>query len=138
TARVSVTSPFPAADGNYVFTGWIGDAEGTSTTITIVMDGPKSVQALWRRLTFLEEWGWLVAVIGAIVVAIVLALFFLRKRKPTPSMPPAAPPPPPTVEAPPPAGPPAEPPAMPPSPPPSPPAEPPTEPEPQPPDPDEL
>ena len=137
-ARVSVTSPFPAADGNYVFTGWIGDAEGTSTTITIVMDGPKSVQALWRRLTFLEEWGWLVAVIGAIVVAIVLALFFLRKRKPAPSMPPAAPLPPPTVEAPPPAAPPTEPPATPPSPPPSPPAEPPTEPEPEPPDPDEL
>ncbi len=138
TARISVTSPFPAADGKYVLTDWIGDASGTSTTITIVMDGPKSVQALWHRLTFLEEWGWLLAVIAAIAVAIVLVLYFLRKRKPAPSMPSAAPLPPPTGEAPPPAAPPAEPPAAPPSPPPSPPAEPPTEPEPEPPDPDEL
>lgn len=51
TATFSTTPP--TEDGvRYIFTGWSGDFTGTERTGRIVMDGPKSVSAGWRRQYF--------------------------------------------------------------------------------------
>src|SRR3972149_6279294 len=52
-ARAIVTSPFQTPDGKYVLTGWSGDVTGAAATVTLTMDGPKSIQASWRQLPFL-------------------------------------------------------------------------------------
>jgi len=50
TATFAVTSPVTAANGTgtqYVFSTWQGDASSTSASATIVMNGPKTVNAYW-------------------------------------------------------------------------------------------
>ena len=133
TARAIVTSPFQTPDGKYVLTGWSGDVTGAAATVTLTMDGPKSIQASWRQLPFLEEYGWLVALIAVAGVAGFLLFFLWRRRRKAAPLPPPAPP----IEAPPPSpmeptAPPPEPPLIPPSPPEVPPGGP------EPPNPDEL
>jgi len=128
-----VTSPFQTPDGKFVLTGWSGDVTGAAPAVTLTMDGPKSIQAAWRQLPFLEEYGWLVALIAVAGVAGFLLFFLWRRRRKAAPLPPPAPP----IEAPPPSpmeptAPPPEPPLIPPSPPEVPPGGP------EPPNPDEL
>lgn len=106
TAQFSVTSP----EGVLVqqaFAGWTGDYTGSSTTGSIVMDQPHTVQATWIT-SYLE----LYAAVGVAAAIVIVALLLLLRRhrgrepvlKPTPPYvpPPAAiPPPPPAPPAPP-------------------------------------
>jgi len=48
TATISVTTPFTDTSSNiWDFTGWIGDASGTTPSIDVLMDAPKNVTASW-------------------------------------------------------------------------------------------
>ena len=37
------------ASGNHVFAGWVGDCIGTENSCTLIMDGNKSVTAIFNR-----------------------------------------------------------------------------------------
>lgn len=120
SATFSVTSPWPAEGflgtlgGKHIFDHWSGDSTSTTTTTSVVMDGPKTVSAEWH-----PDYTMPYTIIGAIVVAVVIivvALLFVRRRRaPTPAPtyqtppPPGAavpPPPPPVAPTPPPPSPP--------------------------------
>lgn len=72
-ARISITSPL----GMLVqqkFAGWVGDYSGESTEATILMDSPKTLQALWVVSYFR------VYVIIAVTLALVALLVFWKTR----------------------------------------------------------
>jgi len=49
-ATATCTSPVPYISGTqYVFVNWTGDAFGTSTTLELIMDGPKTITANYKR-----------------------------------------------------------------------------------------
>jgi uncharacterized repeat protein (TIGR02543 family) len=49
-ATATCTSPVPYdTDTRYVFTSWTGDVSGTSTTLEVIMDGPKTVTANYKK-----------------------------------------------------------------------------------------
>ena len=76
TAQFSVTSPNGIII-QQVFVQWQGDVSGTSTQGSIVMDKPHTVNATWTT-----SYTQLYIVAGALAaVAIVVALFLLRKRQ---------------------------------------------------------
>ncbi len=52
-AVFSITSPDIDDATKYIFTNWIGDYSGTSTTGTIIMDKSKTVNAIWSTQYFL-------------------------------------------------------------------------------------
>ncbi len=60
-ARVSPLTVDGSAGTQYLFTGWSGDALGsTSSSNAITMDGPKKATANWKTqyyLTVISEWG---------------------------------------------------------------------------------
>jgi M6 family metalloprotease-like protein len=46
---VSVTSPFSHGNGTRrVFTAWVGDVASPSPSVEVLVDGPKTLRALWR------------------------------------------------------------------------------------------
>jgi len=63
TATISVTTPFTDTSSNiWDFTGWSGDASGTTPSIDVPMDTPKDVIASWSmrisyRLTVVTPYG---------------------------------------------------------------------------------
>ena len=74
-ATFSVTSP----EGfiiQQVFVGWSEDSTATTTTATIVMDGPKSVTANWRA-----DYTQLYGIIGSVVVIILVVIFLIKRGK---------------------------------------------------------
>ncbi len=46
TRVVLTATPLPG----YIFDHWAGDASGTSPVLTVIMDRPKNVVAVFRRL----------------------------------------------------------------------------------------
>jgi hypothetical protein len=109
-ATISVTSPQPdslgALGGKLVFEGWTGDVTSDSPTATVAMNGPKTVKPEWRT-----DDSQAYMILGGIVaaLAIILAVFLLRRRgtqttrmpaMPTPQMEPVLPPAPPPTAAP--------------------------------------
>jgi len=58
-----------------VFTGWSGDSTATTTTATILMDGPKTVIANWRT-----DYTQLYAIITIAVVIAVATILVKRKK----------------------------------------------------------
>lgn len=91
-ATASVTSPFVAPDGTrYEIAGWSGDATGTGSSVSVIMDGPKSVTAEWRQvLLFLEipsPLGLTVLLAGvgiAVLAGLVTGLILRQRRKARP------------------------------------------------------
>jgi len=81
-ATFSVTSPSPESGllgllgGRFIFQGWTGYAVASSPTSTITMNGPKTVQAIWR--TDNSQAYITIAVLIAAVAALIVLL--LRKR----------------------------------------------------------
>jgi hypothetical protein len=49
TATFSVTDYIETSDTKHYFTGWSGDYVGTSSSSSLVMNGPKTVTATWRN-----------------------------------------------------------------------------------------
>ena len=94
-AQVSLASPVTVGGAKYALTGWTGATSSSGTTATVTMDGPKTVTAGWREVTFLEENGvYLGLVIAIIIAAIVIALIVMRRRKKEPGVAAGMPPPP--------------------------------------------
>lgn len=76
TATFSVTSPVGIGI-QQVFTGWSGDSTVTTTTATIVINGPKTVSANWRT-----DYTQLYMIIAAIaVIGAVTTIALTRRRK---------------------------------------------------------
>jgi len=82
TATFSVTSPFTSGDVEYEFTGWSGDSTESSKSATIVMSGPRTVEAEWREVTFLEKSWWIFPIIIIIIIVAILALWMMKRKKP--------------------------------------------------------
>jgi photosystem II stability/assembly factor-like uncharacterized protein len=82
-ATFSVTSPSPepgllgVLGGKIIFQGWTGYVVASSPTSTIVMNGPKTVQAIWRTDNS-QAYITLAMLIAAAAAAMVLQL---RRRK---------------------------------------------------------
>jgi hypothetical protein len=76
TATISVTSP-EGIMVRQVFTGWSGDYSGDTTSVSIIMDEPKTVMAEWRT-------DYLQLYIFIIIVVVILgglgAWFVIRRR----------------------------------------------------------
>jgi uncharacterized repeat protein (TIGR02543 family) len=54
TATFSVTSPSAGATGvQYVISAWTGDSTATTASVTLTMDGPKTVTAQWTTQYYL-------------------------------------------------------------------------------------
>ncbi len=56
TATFSVTTPFyevGVTDTRHLFQTWSGDSSSTSSTASVVMDSPKTVQAMWTTQHYL-------------------------------------------------------------------------------------
>jgi len=77
-----------ALGAKYVFDGWSGDYDGKVLTGSLVMDGPKTVVAMWMM-----DYGQMYLSVGAIITMMGTAAFLLRwmKRR---AMPQPIPPPP--------------------------------------------
>jgi hypothetical protein len=81
---ISVTPAYLPAQGVLGYLGfgsafdhWTGSFESTSPTITVTVDRPVHVTAMWR-----EDRTWFVAGVGvAIAVALVLATIVLRSKR---------------------------------------------------------
>ncbi len=72
TATISVTSPYSFIIQR-IFTGWSGDLASSSTTATILMDGPKTVVASWR-----DEYTQLYILLA--VIAVIVLVIAVKKR----------------------------------------------------------
>jgi len=83
SAPFAVTARESTVGGQrYRFVRWTGDVSTDALTGSILMDGPKTIEATWEEVGLLEEaWVWLLP----LIVAVILVLFFLwrrRKRRP--------------------------------------------------------
>jgi len=83
TATISVTSPWPVEGflgvlgGKYMFDHWSGGATGTAPSVSLTMDGPKTVTAEWREDNTIPY-----AIIGAVLgIALVAAAIVVKRRK---------------------------------------------------------
>ena len=87
-ATFSVASPSPAEGllgmlgGKYMFDHWSGDSTATTSSASVLMDGPKVVTAEWRTDNTMPY--IIIAAIGAVLIATV-ALLVLKRRRKTPS-----------------------------------------------------
>ncbi|MBS7626606.1 hypothetical protein KEJ51_06175 [Candidatus Bathyarchaeota archaeon] len=77
-ARFSVATSVEGPLGiKYVFERWSGDSTATMASVTIVMNGPKTVTAIWRT-----DYTMTVAIIAVIaVVAIALVVVAMKRRE---------------------------------------------------------
>ncbi|MFQ6128362.1 MAG: hypothetical protein ACE5QW_05625, partial [Thermoplasmata archaeon] len=82
TAEISVTSPYTSDGVEYKFTGWSGATTATSSTATITMDGPKTAEAKWQEVGFLEKSWWIFPIIIVIIIIVIVALLMMKRRKP--------------------------------------------------------
>ncbi|MEM3737481.1 MAG: hypothetical protein QXJ75_05305 [Candidatus Bathyarchaeia archaeon] len=53
---VSVTNPWNVVEGEsrYVFTGWTGSLNSTESSLEVLVDGPKTLQAEWKKQYYLK------------------------------------------------------------------------------------
>ncbi|HEV8594916.1 MAG TPA: hypothetical protein VGR51_05235, partial [Thermoplasmata archaeon] len=93
-APVSIETSITDGGSTYRFTGWTGDAAGGTASISVTMDGPKTITATWERVTANPGSGlssWLLWIVLLGVAVLLLVLFLGRRRKKEPDEP--APPP---------------------------------------------
>jgi len=77
TGREVIITAKPAK--GYRFVGWEGDASGSSKSITVTMDEPKTIQANFGEKSESRWWLWVViGVVGLLVGLIVLRLVYAR------------------------------------------------------------
>jgi hypothetical protein len=83
TTQVSVPSEIPETGlmgtlgGKRVFSHWSGDSTATTLTLNILMDGPKTVTAVWTT-NYTQPY----TIIGASIAALVLITILLIRRRP--------------------------------------------------------
>lgn len=66
----------------YRFVGWKGDASGSSKSITVTMDQPKTIEADFAKNSGSGLWLWVViGVVGLVAALIVLRLVYPRVRR---------------------------------------------------------
>ncbi len=90
SATVTLAEPeVTEAGATWQFTGWSGDATGTTATVNVTMDAPKTVTAIWREKPGLFSGVGgsllLVAILAVILLLIVLLAMKRRRQKPAPS-----------------------------------------------------
>ncbi|WP_455276647.1 hypothetical protein [[Eubacterium] cellulosolvens] len=70
-------------DTQYIFKGWVGDIESNKTAITIEMDGPKNISAIWEQEStkVFDETDYRMVVIILIILAIIFTSIILFHRK---------------------------------------------------------
>jgi hypothetical protein len=91
-ASVSITQDEGFLVHHY-FAGWSGDFTGSESSISVTMDSPKVITALWRTdYTYLYILISIVVIVGVVVVTVIV---LVRRKGATPSLPAATPPPPP-------------------------------------------
>ncbi|MEE9507533.1 MAG: sialidase family protein [Thermoplasmata archaeon] len=78
--RFSVTSPFTSGSVKYEFTGWSGDSSSKKTSDTILMDGPRTVEAEWRESGNLADFWWTFLIAATVVTVVILALWMMKRR----------------------------------------------------------
>ncbi|RLE83667.1 MAG: hypothetical protein DRJ39_04480, partial [Thermoprotei archaeon] len=54
TIEISETEISPTSGVKHVFTGWSGDVVGDTARIEVLMDGPKTVEALWKTQYYVK------------------------------------------------------------------------------------
>jgi uncharacterized repeat protein (TIGR02543 family) len=69
-----------ALGGRVMFQGWSGDSHATSSSAPIIMDGPKTVTAMWTADNTLP-YAIIGGIIAAVVVALALIMFMKRKKR---------------------------------------------------------
>jgi LPXTG-motif cell wall-anchored protein len=65
--------------GKYMFDHWSGDSTATTSSASVLMDGPKVVTAEWRTDNTMPY--IIIAAIGAVLIATVALLVLKRRRK---------------------------------------------------------
>jgi uncharacterized repeat protein (TIGR02543 family) len=65
----------------YRFAGWAGDASGTDPSVTIAMEGPRTVRATWQPTTGLLLLGSVTIGLGLVLVAFAVVVGFLVRRR---------------------------------------------------------
>jgi hypothetical protein len=70
-------------DTQYIFKGWVGDIESNETAITIEMDGPKNISAIWKQEStkIFNETDYRLVVIILVILAIIVTSIILFPRK---------------------------------------------------------
>ena len=102
-AVAQVTTPYTDPSGGvWDFSNWTGDANGTSPTLSLTMDGPKSVDANWiseegsgghqggqQQQSPMDATIWAIAaaVVAAIAASAITYLMVRRKKPPEDEMP---------------------------------------------------
>ncbi len=86
TATASVTSPFVGQDGRaYEIQSWSGDAAGAGPSVSVTMDGPRSVTATWRDIGAAVDLSFVLGfLLGGFAIAGAAGLFaalILRERR---------------------------------------------------------
>jgi len=90
---VSVESTITANGSTYRFTGWSGDATSSDASVSVTMDGPKTIRASWEAVPPSQGvLGSLLVWLVLIAVLILIIVFFLWRRRRREEEPPAAPP----------------------------------------------
>ncbi|MEM2529247.1 MAG: hypothetical protein QXG40_07635 [Ignisphaera sp.] len=85
-ASISIESSVPTEDwmssigAKYVFIGWSGDIESPNSSITIVMDRPKKVSAIWKA-DYMMAYVILGVIFIILIVGVIVVLFSIRKRQ---------------------------------------------------------
>ena len=69
----------------YIFKCWVGDIESSEPTISIEMDSPKNIEAVWEPISILKSdqpsWLWPMVYVVALVIIAMLVIGFLRRYK---------------------------------------------------------
>ncbi|MCK4950077.1 MAG: hypothetical protein KAS60_08330, partial [Thermoplasmata archaeon] len=81
-ATFSVTSPVTEDGTEYAFTGWSGDSTESGKSSTVLMDGPKTVEASWEESGFLAKFWWIFPIIILIIIGAILAIWMMKRKKP--------------------------------------------------------
>lgn len=85
---ITVKSPYMKGGNKYIFTGWSGDASGTSTSIPVTANSYLDIKANWRQSSFLEDYWWILAIIVIIIVVAIVVLLMMRKKPAEGELPP--------------------------------------------------
>ena len=86
TATVALNATeIPSGGATWQFAGWSGGGSGTSGTTTVIMDGPKTMVAMWQVKPFSGPVGTLflglLLPIILLVAILLVVLFWMRRKK---------------------------------------------------------
>jgi hypothetical protein len=85
-ATLAVTTPCTDSSGKvWDFDRWGGDVGGSQATVTVTMNGPKNVTAIWKEHPTEQAFGglvvWLTILVIVIVSVALILLLLVRKRR---------------------------------------------------------